>query len=283
MIRITGLIVFAVSMSAAAIAAQVEASGFFVPVGADSVWVTDHAPVTDATTAPLLLLVPGFPAAETDVLGLGQALSERGVRVLVMQPRGHGRSSGLATFSNALQDVGAVLAWVVSEELDNGRGIVLGGHSWGGGISLAYAAAHESVGRVLSMASSDHGIFIRRVDGDPAYGAVFREALGSLQAVAGPVRFDMEKDFEELRKEWPTHDLATIAPRLAGRDILIVAGWDDELVELEYQVIPFYRALTAAGSNTVRIVSYQDGHHFQAVREDLHDVVYAWLVGGGSG
>jgi pimeloyl-ACP methyl ester carboxylesterase len=200
-----------------------------------------------------------------------------------MQPRGHGRSSGFATYPNALQDVAAVLEWVESAGLAEDRGVVLGGHSWGGGISLAYAAAHESVGRILSIASSDHGVFIRRVDSDPAYGAAFREALGSLQAVAGPVRFDMEDDFQELREEWATHDLATIAPRLAGRDILIVAGWDDESVELEHQVLPFYRALREAGSTTVRILSYQDGHHFRKVREDLYKSVYAWLVGGGSG
>lgn len=282
MVRIAALAVFALMMSATTAPAQVEASGFFVPVGSDSVWVTDHAPSIAASQAPLLLLLPGFPAAETDVLGLGQTLSRRGVRVLVMQPRGHGRSSGFATFSHALEDVGAVLESVESTELVGGTGVVLGGHSWGGGISLAYAAANESVGRILSIASSDHGVFIRRVDSDPAYGAVFREALGSLER-AGPVRFNVEADFEELRRDWATHDLATIAPRLADRDILIIAGWDDELVELEHQVLPFYRALTAAGSNTARIVSFQDGHQFQSVRDELHESVYTWLVGGGAG
>ena len=60
----------------------------------------------------------------------------------------------------------------------------------------------------------------------------------------------------------------------------MVVGWDDQQVELEHQVLPFYRALRAAGGDATRIVSYQDGHGFQAVREALHNSVHAWLVGG---
>ncbi|MCA9756677.1 MAG: alpha/beta fold hydrolase [Candidatus Eisenbacteria bacterium] len=257
-----------------------EPTQFFVPMGGDSLWVGMYEPPTDASPAQGLVLIPGFAAVGQDVLGLGRSLSELGSYVFVLQPRGHGPSSGWATFSNALEDVGAVLEWLRTTETLPARArgpVALGGHSWGGGIALAYAAEHPEVGRVVAIAASDHGVFIRRVDEDPDYGESFRTGLGALQASGDLVRFDVEADFAELRSDWKRHDLATIAPRLADRDLLLIVGWDDESVEVEYQVLPFYRALGRAEAKTVRILGYQDDHSFGSSRSQIVGAIHDWL------
>lgn len=264
-------------------AAQLEApSHVFVPSGEDSVWVGIYEPPAGAALTPALVLVPGFPAIGADVLGLGQSLSKLGSYVLVLHPRGHGSSSGWATFANAKDDVGAVLEWLeTTDALPESvpRPVVLGGYSWGGGIVLSYAAEHPATRRVVSIAASDHGAFIRRVDEDRAYGDFFRSTLESLEAPNGPVRFDVDADLAELRSDWESHDLSTIAPRLAGRDLLLIVGWDDEQVEVEHQVLPFYRALRAAEAETLRIIGYQDDHSFESVRSRMTEAIHAWLEG----
>ncbi|MEZ4654164.1 MAG: alpha/beta fold hydrolase [Candidatus Eisenbacteria bacterium] len=251
-------------------------------VAGTQVYLHHFAPEASGTKAALLL-IPGWPAVGEDVLGLGTGLSGRGIHVFVLHPRGHDPSGGNATFANALEDVAVAWDWLRSASTTDTYGLdaevcVLAGYSWGGGIALAATAQLPSVRRVISIAGSDHGVFIRRVDADPKYREVYREALKSTQAPSGPVRFDVDADFEELRHTEQVHDLVTIAPRLADRDLLIIAGWDDTQVELEYQVLPFYRALRASGAEGVRVLSFQDGHGFSTVREQLAQGIRDWMI-----
>lgn len=269
--------------SSAALHGQpVEPEVSFLKSHDDSIRIRHFSPEAPAAKPIGALLVPGWPAVGKDVLGLGAALSSRGTHVFLLHPRGHGESGGEATFSHALEDVATVWSWMASREGGGALGItperrVIIGYSWGGGIALAFAAREPSVKRVVSIAGSDHGAFIRRVDSDAEYGSFMRRILESTRAPAGPVRFDVEKCLEELRVTHGEHDLVSIAPKLLDRDILIVAGWDDEEVEIERQVLPFYRALQKGGAGSVRMLSFQDGHGFQQVRKELVEGVVEWI------
>ncbi|MCB1163097.1 alpha/beta fold hydrolase [bacterium] len=251
-------------------------------VGGSTVCLHHFAPATNDSKRTSVLLIPGWPAVGEDILGLGSALSDRGVHVFTLHPRGHAPSGGEATFANALQDVAAAWKWLGSQGAADQFALaperrILAGYSWGGGIALAFAAQEPTVTRIASIAGSDHGVFIRRMDSDPEYRAIYRAALVSTQAPEGPVRFDVDRDLEELRSGEKIHDLVTIAPRLADRDLLIIGGWDDDQVELEHQVLPFYRALRASGAERVRALMFQDGHGFTTVRGPLAEAVYGWL------
>ena len=61
---------------------------------------------------PTLILLPGWPGGTGDVLGLGGRLSDAGVNVLMVIPRGMQGSEGTNTFANTLEDIGAALAWL---------------------------------------------------------------------------------------------------------------------------------------------------------------------------
>jgi uncharacterized protein len=144
---------------------------------------------------PTLLLLPGWPGGTGDVLGLGRRLSDAGVNVLMVIPRGMHGSEGTNTFANTLEDIGAALAWLRSDSIaerfrvDRSH-VSLGGWSWGGGLALAYAAGDLGIRQVVSIAGSDHGWFIRQMQKNVEMASAIRGMWEQARAPAGPIRFD---------------------------------------------------------------------------------------------
>lgn len=229
--------------------------------------------------AATVLLVPGWGGGPTDVLGIGRALSEAGVSCVVLTPRGWHESEGVATFSNALADIGAAWTWIRESRRSelNPSKVVLGGHSWGGGMALAYAARDSSVRRVFSIAGTDHGQFIRQYESDPAYAATLHRLLTESAAPRGPIRFDVERTLQELVHGQATYGLLENVERLSDRSVLLVGGWDDENVTVDGTLLPLYRALRKAGDRDVTFRVYGADHSFAQVRPDLHADLLAWI------
>lgn len=249
----------------------------------DTIWVIHYAP-RNAQSALSILLIPGWPAVGRDILGLGSALSAHDIHAFVLQPRGHGKSGGEATFGGALEDVRVLWEWLAERNGGGMYGIdpqkrILSGYSWGGSIALSFSALHSSVTQVISFAGTDNGVFIRRCDQDAAYTSDIRKGLESTRAPRGPVRFDLDHCLNELRTGQDIYDLVTIAPKLAKKKILLVSGTDDEMVELEHQVLPFYRALKKATARDVHLIVYETDHSFRNVRDKLAETVLQWIGG----
>lgn len=248
-----------------------------------SIELVHHLPKNETENAHALLLIPGWPAINDDVLGIGESLSAAGVHVLILHPRGHGDSEGIATFNNTIDDVAIAWEWMSAENGGGMYGIdankmVLAGYSWGGGIAMAFAAQNKNIKRIASLAGSDHGVFISRFDNNPEYAAIFRQGLLSTQKPHGPVRFDLEDSLNELREKHSQHDLVTLCPLLADRDLLLIVAWDDQEVEIEHQVLPFYRSMNALNADAIKIVAFQDNHGFKESRDALSGVLYQWLI-----
>lgn len=233
------------------------------------------------TPQKTVVVLPGWGGGPTDVLGIGRALSGSGISVVVVNPRGWHESEGVATFSNAMDDIGAVLGWIRTVDRSdlNSSEVVLGGHSWGGGMALAYAARDPSVRRVFSVAGTDHGLFIRQYQADPAYAAAIHEILTASAAPQGPIRFNVDRTLQELAEGQATYGLLENVDRLADRNIMLMGGWDDENVTVDQTLLPLYRALRKAGAREVAFKVYQTDHSFAAVRTELHADLLAWIEG----
>ncbi len=238
-----------------------------------TVWAAVSAP------AATVLLVPGWGGGPMDVLGIGRALSADGVSVVILTPRGWHDSQGSATFANALDDIAAALKWLRSSgRADlNAPDIVMGGHSWGGGMVLAYAARDSSVRRVFSIAGTDHGQFIRQYESDPDYAARLHRVLVSSAAPQGPIRFDVDGTLRELAEGESTYGLLENANRLADRDILLVGGWEDENVTVDRTLLPLCEALRKAGAHTLTFKVYSADHSFRTVRSQLYADLLNWV------
>lgn len=257
-----------------------------IPVTLDSDGLQLHgrffqAPGTE--TRPTLLLIPGWPGNPDDVLGMGARLMEKGINVLMVNPRGMHQSEGETTFAGAFRDIGNSLRWLRSDSaaerfpIDR-RAIVLGGYSWGGGVATAYAATDTTVRRIISIAGNDHGEFIREFLRNDAFAAEIRAMLFSTRAPEGPIRFDPEAALRELMDGQGLYGLRENATELSDRHILLVGGLDDTGVTLEGNLLPFYRALKAAEAEDVTFLVYQDDHSFTQVRDDMATGIARWIT-----
>jgi pimeloyl-ACP methyl ester carboxylesterase len=238
---------------------------------------------TDGPPVGTLVLVPGYPGNPNDVLGLGALLAERGVNVLMFNPRGLYASSGSFSFPHTLADIAAALRWLKEPaarsrfRIDTAR-IALGGHSFGGGLALAYAAGDPSIRRVISVAGNDHGVFIRRVLRDSAYARGIRRMLEGTRDPEGPARYEsVQEQLDLLAAHQGTYGLRENAPRLADRAVLLIGGLDDTQVTMEDVLLPLYRALQDAGARDVSFLAYQADHGFGPVRERMADDIGGWL------
>lgn len=240
-------------------------------------------PAANGTPVATLLLVPGYPGNPNDVLGLGALLAERGVNVLMFNPRGLYASGGTFSFPNTLEDIAAALTWLRQPHVQDRfaidtAGLALGGHSFGGGLALAYAAGDPGIRRVISIAGNDHAAVIRRVQRDSAFAAAIRRTLEGTRAPDGPARFaSVDEQLELLAAHQDTYGLQENASRLADRSILLIGGMDDAGVTMEDVMLPLYRALRDAGASDVTFLTYQADHGFGGVRPELADDTRSWL------
>lgn len=237
---------------------------------------------TGEPTFPTVLLLPGLPGNEDDVLELGQRMSQCGINALTFNYRGTHQSEGIYSLRGTLEDIRAAIEYLHQEgvirkfQIDTGK-LILGGYSYGGGMALAYAASHPEIKRIFSIAGTDHGEFAREYKRNPASAEMIDAMFEELKSPTGPVRFADKAAIEELTQNPAPYDLRLGATVLANRDILLICGWDDPYVTIEHHTLPFYRALAAENAQEVQIAAFQDNHAFERNREGLATTVVRWI------
>ena len=201
----------------------------------------------------------------------------------MFNPRGLHQSEGISSNANCLQDIGAALQWLRQAdvqrrfEVDTTR-VVLGGHSYGGGMAMVYAARDTSVRRVISIAGNDFGEFARELQRSAAFAEGIRRVLLSTLEPEGPARFDMEAGLKEFVDRQDVYGLRENAANLADRSILLIGGWEDEQITIEQFILPLYRALRGAGAAKVTFLVYHTDHDFSNVRQRLASDIAGWLL-----
>ena len=225
--------------------------------------------------ATLLLLPPG-DLDPTHVLDMGRLLPAHGVNVVKFAPRGSHGSGGVPSIAHFIDDIGAALQWLRGDggkafRVDAER-IVIGGYSLGGGLAMAYAIRDSTVGGVVSIAGNDLGEFARRLRRSSAAVAGLNQ---SLTRMGMP---DPDAVIREILDGEGAFGHTENAPRLAGRAILLIGGWDDTTAPIETVVLPFYRSLKRQLESDVTIIAYQDGHAFPRSREEMASDIRAWLA-----
>lgn len=113
---------------------------------------------TDQEPGPAVLVMHGWSSSGGDMLPAARAIGEAGLRTLVIDARGHGRSDRVDHMSmpRFAEDVDAAVAWLrVRPDVDRGR-IALVGHSVGAGACLLAASRDPRIAGVVSVASMAH-------------------------------------------------------------------------------------------------------------------------------
>ena len=240
-----------------------------------------------AGTFPTVILMHGFPGNEIDVLGIGKKLSEVSINALTFNYSGTHKSEGEFNFVNTQKDIEAVFEFVHQSEnihkykIDT-TCIILGGYSYGGGMALTYAANHPEIREVFSIVGNDHGAFMKEYNRNPEMKKMIDQMFDELKAQTGTVRFGkggIAKEIAEMKiiELNPTYDLRNCAPLLVQKNILLIAGWDDNKSSIENIILPLYRELKKEKAQNVKIVAFQDDHSLKNCRDELAQTIIEWL------
>ena len=234
---------------------------------------------------PTVILLQGFTGNDSDVLGLGEQLVQSNINVLTFINSGVAPSEGLFIFKNSFTDVEAVHRFVLKQEnisrfkIDT-TSIIFGGHSYGGGMAMSYAIDHPEVKKVLSIAGNDWGENFQEYVDNPEYKAII-DASMDRRIKSGRVIFETgglpsEMAADGIDKINPSLFLKRNADKLAPKKILLICGWDDDVVSIEKYILPLYRALQEKESR-VTIEAFQDNHGFSSTRKELANTIIHWI------
>ena len=236
---------------------------------------------------PTVILLQGFPGNETDVLGIGKKLSDVGINTLTFNYSGTHLSEGEFNFDNSQKDIEAVFKFIHQSEniqkyqIDTTR-IILGGYSYGGGMALTYAANHQGIKEVFSIAGNDHGAFMNEYNSNPEMQKDIDKMFDELKKQKEVVRFGpggTVKEIAEMKiiESNPTYDLRYCVPLLVQKRILLISGWDDHSVSIENIILPLYRELKKEKAENVKIVGFQGDHSFKNSRAKLAQTIIEWI------
>lgn len=244
-----------------------------------------HA-VEEAGSFPTLILLQGFGANNNDVIGLGEALVPSGINVMTIINSGISPSEGLFSFNNSLDDIEAAYNFIHDPEnttqlkIDT-TNIIIGGLSFGGGIAMAYAVSHPEIRHVISIAGNDWGAYFEEYAVNPALKERVDANMNRIMT-SGRMRFDVGAQPAEilsagLDKVNPDLYLKKNAKALASKDILLIGGWDDQVVSIDRYILPLYRELKKEKASKVGIVAFQDNHGFMESRNQIAEVITNWI------
>lgn len=233
----------------------------------------------------LVLLLPGFPGNEKDVLGIGERLARAGIGPLMFNYRGTYGSEGDYSLPHVQEDIVAAHAFLSSERVPASfrtaaADLVVGGYSFGGGMGLTYTANNPTIRRAFTIAGTDNGAFIRSYERDPEFRSMVKEIFESLAHPEGPVRFaatQSRPDIAGQKINMKPYDLRRVVPALANRHLLFLWGWDDVNNRIEDHLVPLYRALVRAGACNVRIETFATDHSFSNVQDRLAVDIVDWI------
>ena len=233
--------------------------------------------------APVFLYLPGWPGEPGDgFMDLYPRLAGQGIHVFMFNPRGLSPSEGMYSHANTLEDIASAIQWLGRADVRKRFGVdparlSLGGHSFGGGISMAYAARDPTVRRVVSIAGPDFAELGREIQRNAAFAEAFRSSMSKTRSPLGPARFDLEEGIRDFIDHPDIYGQKENAARLADRSILLIGGWEDQAVTIEAFLLPVYRALRQAGANAVTVQMYHTDHEFRNVRQQLAEAIAGWL------
>ena len=231
---------------------------------------------------PTVILCPGFPGNDIDMLGLGERLMKEGFNALAFNYRGTWGSEGLFTHANSLEDVVSAIcfvksSFVVREFNVDPSSITIIGYSYGGGMALLGSLNDSNVRRVVYVAGGNLSEVGRMMQQSDEFRRAILKMVDQDISDSGFSSLPAEKLFVEVFSNMDKYDLVKHAEALSNEDILIISGWRDQVNTIEHHILPIFRALQKHGAKQVQIEIFDADHSFTNVRSQLVDRIVSWL------
>jgi len=227
---------------------------------------------------PTVVLLHGFPGFERN-FDLAQAARRAGWNALVFHYRGCWGSQGAYAFGHVLEDVGAALRFLGSDEGHAHRvdpeHIALVGHSLGGFAALMSASDSPQVHAVASISGVNFGAYGAGWSDSAAQRqgalAFFEEGLTPLRGTSAQALLD-----EVVTHIGQWNVLDGVAP-LCGRPVLLVGASQDEVIPVEQHHTPLVRAFERAGATELSHHVLDCDHGYSNCRIALARLLVDWL------
>jgi uncharacterized protein len=235
----------------------------------------------NAPGSPTLVFTQGF--METgDIWAIGKTLSHQGINVLMFDFRGCFRSEGKQGLIHSQEDIGAAISFLSSKQMTDeyhidATKIVLGGHSYGGHMSMVYAIHHPEIRRVITISGGDLGILAELLQTNPDLRKTYADLFQSIKRPKGPILFEYEDPIEELMEKQSFFSIFAQTEKLSHTDILMTGGLDDQVVSIEDYLLPLYRRIRANKGQKIVFKIYQTNHSYRNVSSELLEDVITWI------
>jgi len=226
---------------------------------------------------PVVVLFHGFPGNEQN-LDLAQAIRRAGFTVLTLHYRGSWGSPGKFSFTNAMEDSDAAVAFmrdaatVAKYNLDPRRIFVIG-HSMGGMMTASATAHDPRVAGFVMISAWDIGAGAKSF-ADPEFRK--KQLAGDADNFAAnviPLATTPEALMDEMVANAAKWDFVDFAPALKSRPALILTA-DDGLTPDNQRLAA---ALKAAGDTDVTEEHMATDHSYSDKRIALESSVVRWL------
>jgi pimeloyl-ACP methyl ester carboxylesterase len=231
---------------------------------------------------PVVILLHGFPGNEKN-LDLAQSIRRAGWDVLYFDYRGSWGTPGDFSFTHAMEDAQAAIAYVrdpanATKLRADPKQIVLIGHSMGGMIA-AWTAAHdpaiEGVGLISAANMADRAKLPEGIPAAARASAMAKIAKGlaaeGIAPLAGCTPESLAADLAAHASEW---SLVAQAGGLSKRPVLIVTS-DDGLAPVNDALAS---AIQAAGGSQMSEVHIATDHSYSGTRIELEKTILAGLA-----
>ena len=220
---------------------------------------------------PALLLLHGFPGNEQN-LDLAQAVRRAGFDVLTLHYRGSWGSPGAFSFSHAIEDSDAAVAFLKTNAAKYHLGrIFVAGHSMGGFMAASAAAHNPDVAGLVMISAWDIGR-----DGGQFHDKAFRQAQMDQEfrddviPLAGTTAEKLMDEAMAKARDWEFVDLA---PKLGKRPVLLVTAQDGSQPDNRRLAL----ALQRGGNSSVTEIQMVTDHPYSDHRIALESAVVGWL------
>lgn len=229
---------------------------------------------------PVVVLLHGFPGNERN-LDLAQDMRREGWDVLYFNYRGAWGTPGDFSFSHAIEDVAAALAYLRMPEnakrlrLDPSR-IVLVGHSMGGMMAVQAAAADPAVKGIALISAADMAGRAGALQAHDSPANAIRKTASALAAegmapLSGCTPESLAKELSDHAAAWA---FPSKADAIKGRPVFVVTS-DDGLAPADEA---FATALRRAGDAHVATLHLPTDHAYSDKRTELSQALLTWLA-----
>jgi hypothetical protein len=274
------MLMAALLVAPASAAAQSD-SAFSVPLEVKSQGITMRAtlfvaagPGPHATHVTL----KGFPDGNSPVFQ--KFMQSRGFNAIALNFRGQHDSDGTYDVAGTAADAATLITFLRSDSarrayrIDPQR-IVLSGQSAGSYATLATAAADQSIRCVSLTVPFNWALPLLDMRRSPIVRAAMANQLNSIANRTPPVvRLDTAFVSRSIEMA-DSLDLRAVAPRLKGRNILLIGAQRDGTAPVATHFNPVRDSLKKTGS-VVRDTTFDETHDLSPSRSAVYELASAW-------